>query len=374
MATFHALGLSILREHPDAAGLGPDFAVADDAQRAAARAIAGADDGRVSSRLLRERNLVDLDELVDPAGRAAARRPRAGRGLPARAGRGCSWTSTRTSTPTSTSCCGCWCPTGRQRLRDRRPGPGDLLVPRRRRRLLPAVPGGLHRRPGGPADPQLPLGGADHRGRGRRPSRRPRWCAAAGWSRPGSSRTRRRSGCTRRPPSRPRRSGSPPPSTSWSAASRTARSTRRVDSRAGRRRVLSFADIAVLYRTDAQAAPIVEALTAANIPVQKRSHDRLRRPAGGGRDRPRAALRRRRRRADRWPTGSARSAGCSPPAGRHCSKWTVPRRPCSPRPRCTPRSSCCCRWPPGAATTWRRSCRRWRWGPRSTRSTRGPRR
>ncbi len=39
---------------------------------------------------------------------------------------------------------------------------------------------------------------------------------------------------------------------------------------------LSFADVAVLYRTDAQAAAIVEALSRASIPVQKRSHDRLR--------------------------------------------------------------------------------------------------
>jgi superfamily I DNA/RNA helicase len=39
---------------------------------------------------------------------------------------------------------------------------------------------------------------------------------------------------------------------------------------------MSFADIAVLYRTDAQAAPIVDALSRAGVPVQKRSHDRLR--------------------------------------------------------------------------------------------------
>jgi len=38
---------------------------------------------------------------------------------------------------------------------------------------------------------------------------------------------------------------------------------------------LSFSDIAVLYRTDAQAAPLVEALSRAGVPVQKRSHDRL---------------------------------------------------------------------------------------------------
>jgi uncharacterized protein (TIGR00375 family) len=39
---------------------------------------------------------------------------------------------------------------------------------------------------------------------------------------------------------------------------------------------MSFADIAVLYRTDAQAAAIVDALSRAGVPVQKRSHDRLR--------------------------------------------------------------------------------------------------
>jgi DNA helicase-2/ATP-dependent DNA helicase PcrA len=38
---------------------------------------------------------------------------------------------------------------------------------------------------------------------------------------------------------------------------------------------LSFADVAVLYRTDAQAAPVAEALARAGMPFQKRSHDRL---------------------------------------------------------------------------------------------------
>ncbi|MFB9181422.1 UvrD-helicase domain-containing protein [Dactylosporangium sucinum] len=48
----------------------------------------------------------------------------------------------------------------------------------------------------------------------------------------------------------------------------------RVDSRATVG-AMSFADIAVLYRTDSQAGPIVDALSRAGIPVQKRSHDRL---------------------------------------------------------------------------------------------------
>jgi uncharacterized protein (TIGR00375 family) len=38
---------------------------------------------------------------------------------------------------------------------------------------------------------------------------------------------------------------------------------------------LSFADIAVLYRADTQSQPIMEALTSAGVPFQKRSHDRL---------------------------------------------------------------------------------------------------
>jgi DNA helicase II / ATP-dependent DNA helicase PcrA len=42
---------------------------------------------------------------------------------------------------------------------------------------------------------------------------------------------------------------------------------------------IGLADIAVLYRTDAQAGPLAQALTRAGLPHQKRSHDRLvRRP------------------------------------------------------------------------------------------------
>jgi superfamily I DNA/RNA helicase len=49
-----------------------------------------------------------------------------------------------------------------------------------------------------------------------------------------------------------------------------------VDGRAVTSGAVSFSDIAVLYRTDAQAAAIVDALSRAGVPVQKRSHDRLR--------------------------------------------------------------------------------------------------
>src|SRR5215472_6741047 len=42
---------------------------------------------------------------------------------------------------------------------------------------------------------------------------------------------------------------------------------------------LGLADIAVLYRTDAQAGPLGQALTRAGLPYQKRSHDLLQRRA-----------------------------------------------------------------------------------------------
>jgi DNA helicase II / ATP-dependent DNA helicase PcrA len=43
---------------------------------------------------------------------------------------------------------------------------------------------------------------------------------------------------------------------------------------------LGLSDIAVLYRTDAQAGPLVQALTRAGLPFQKRSHDLLARRPG----------------------------------------------------------------------------------------------
>ncbi|HET8640569.1 MAG TPA: UvrD-helicase domain-containing protein, partial [Pseudonocardiaceae bacterium] len=61
VATFHSLGLSILREHPEAAGLPRDFRVADEPERAAARDEAGDDEQRYL-KLLRAQDLVDLDE------------------------------------------------------------------------------------------------------------------------------------------------------------------------------------------------------------------------------------------------------------------------------------------------------------------------
>jgi uncharacterized protein (TIGR00375 family) len=63
VATFHALGLSILRENAKAAGLTAKFRIADEAEREAAQAEAGEDE-QAYAKLLRTADLVDLDELV----------------------------------------------------------------------------------------------------------------------------------------------------------------------------------------------------------------------------------------------------------------------------------------------------------------------
>ncbi len=53
----------------------------------------------------------------------------------------------------------------------------------------------------------------------------------------------------------------------------------RVDARQ-RHAALALSDVAVLYRTDAQAGQLVQALSRAGLPFQKRSHDRLSRRPG----------------------------------------------------------------------------------------------
>ncbi|GAA5189219.1 UvrD-helicase domain-containing protein [Rugosimonospora acidiphila] len=80
VATFHSLGLAILREHAEQAGLSPTFRIAEEAERIAALVVAGAADETAARRMLREGvdeelreryvkglregDLVDLDDLV----------------------------------------------------------------------------------------------------------------------------------------------------------------------------------------------------------------------------------------------------------------------------------------------------------------------
>lgn len=63
VGTFHSVGLTILKENARAAGLGAHWRIADEAERAEAREQAG-DDDHAYAKLLRQQDLVDLDELI----------------------------------------------------------------------------------------------------------------------------------------------------------------------------------------------------------------------------------------------------------------------------------------------------------------------
>ena len=310
-------GLPILRENAAAAGLPAGFRVADEHERAAAR-------GR--GRRRRRRRYAQAAARAGPgrprrAGHAAGERCCASDpDLVDRYRRRWPWIFVdeyQDVDATQYELLRLLVPAGRQPVRDRRPGPGHLLVPRRGRGVFLRFARGLHRRPGGPADPQLPLRRADPRRRGAGHRAVHHWCADGGWTRPGSTRTPRWSGCTRRRPRPTRRTSWSGPSTSWSAGCRTGRSTPAGSTRARGRGSVSFSDIAVLYRTDAQAG----ADHGRPDPGRRPGAEALARPAAGPargrRDRPRAALRRRARRpASRagsgWPPGARRPARRAP--------------------------------------------------------------
>ena len=293
---------------PKAAGLPADFRIADDAERrrpgrrpATTTAVRGAAAPAGPGRPGRADH---------PAGGAAARRPDAGRALPGPLARGSSSTSTRTSTTVQY-----------ELLRLLSPADGNLCAIGDPDQAIYSFRGAdvgyFLRFSEDFTDARLVRLTRNYR------SSAPILAAAVqaiapsslvrgrGSTRPGSTRRRR-----------------------WSAATRRRRvadeadfvvrtvdelvgglSHRSLDSgrASGRPRhgTLSFSDIAVLYRTDAQAAPIVDALARAGVPVQKRSHNRLAGPARCAGDRPGAAARRRPDRCAAAP-GSGSPARCSP--------------------------------------------------------------
>jgi DNA helicase-2/ATP-dependent DNA helicase PcrA len=271
VATFHSLGLAILRENAKAAGLPAGFRIADDTERTEIRAEAGADE-LAYAKLLRARDLVDLDELVT---------------LPVRVLRDD--------------------PALVERYRDRWPWvfvdeyqdvdatQYELL------RLLSPADGNLCAI-GDPDQAIYSFRGADvtyflrfsqdfvdarlvRLTRNYRSSA-PILAAAVQAIAPSSLVRGRRLDPARLDPEAPLVGHYPAGSVADEAdfVVRTVDdlvgglSHRSMDSgRAdGRSSTVSFSDIAVLYRTDAQAAPIVDALHRAGVPVQKRSHNRLR--------------------------------------------------------------------------------------------------
>ncbi|WBB73741.1 UvrD-helicase domain-containing protein [Micromonospora sp. WMMD1128] len=271
VGTFHSLGLTMLRENAAAAGLPADFRIADDADRAAARAEAGDDDQRYVA-LLRKKDLVDLDELLT---------------LPVALLNG-----------------------DRKLVREYRERWKWIFVDEYQDvdavqyellRLLSPADGNLCAI-GDPDQAIYSFRGADvgyflrfsqdftdarlvRLNRNYRSSA-PILAAAVQAIAPSSLVRGRRLDPARLDPEAPLVGRYAATSVSDEAdfvvrtvdelvggLSHRSLDTGRID---GRTTSLSFSDIAVLYRTDSQAAPLVDALARANIPVQKRSHDRLR--------------------------------------------------------------------------------------------------
>ncbi|MFY1625789.1 UvrD-helicase domain-containing protein [Micromonospora sp. WMMD735] len=271
VGTFHSLGLAILRENAAAAGLPEGFRIADDAERAAARTEAGDDPARYTA-LLRKQDLVDLDELLT---------------LPVALLKG-----------------------DRKLVRDYRERWRWIFVDEYQDvdavqydllRLLSPADGNLCAI-GDPDQAIYSFRGADvgyflrfsedftdarlvRLNRNYRSSA-PILAAAVQAIAPSSLVRGRRLDPARLDPEAPLVGRYPAASVADEAdfvvrtvddlvggLSHRSLDSGRID---GRSTSLSFSDIAVLYRTDAQAAPIVDALARANIPVQKRSHDRLR--------------------------------------------------------------------------------------------------
>ncbi|WP_432901752.1 UvrD-helicase domain-containing protein [Micromonospora matsumotoense] len=271
VGTFHSLGLSILRENAGAAGLPAGFRIADDAERAAARAEAGDDPARYTA-LLRKQDLVDLDELLTLPVALLKGDKKLVRDYRER-----------------------WRWIFVDEYQDVDPVQYDLL------RLLSPADGNLCAI-GDPDQAIYSFRGADvgyflrfsedftdarlvRLNRNYRSSA-PILAAAVQAIAPSSLVRGRRLDPARLDPEAPLVGRYPAASVADEAdfvvrtvddlvggLSHRSLDSGRID---GRATTLSFSDIAVLYRTDAQAAPIVDALSRANIPVQKRSHDRLR--------------------------------------------------------------------------------------------------
>ena len=278
VGTFHSVGLAILRDNARAAGLGAHWRIADEGERAEAREQAG-DDDQAYAKLLRQQDLVDLDELItlpvallsdDPA-------------LVEKYRRRWQWIFV-------------------DEYQDVDDAQYELL------RLLSPADGNLCAI-GDPDQAIYSFRGADVRyflrfnedfeqarlvrlTRNYRSSA-PILAAAVQAIAPSSLVNGRRLDPARLDPEAALVGRYPAASVADEAdfvvrtiddlvggLSHRSLDSGRVDSRSAVAGNLSFSDIAVLYRTDAQAAAVIEALSRAGVPVQKRSHNRLRDRAG----------------------------------------------------------------------------------------------
>lgn len=275
VATFHSLGLTILRENAAAAGLPKDFRIADDTEREAARKEAGEDDATYV-KLLRGQDLVDLDELVTLPLHLLRKDP----DLVDRYQGRWRWIFVDEYQDVDD--------TQYQLLRLLCPADGNLCAIGDPDQAIYSFRGAdvgyFMRFAEDFVDARLVRLTRNYR------SSAPILAAAVQAIAPSSLVRGRRLDPARLDPEAPL-VGRYPATTATDEADFVARtiddlvgglSHRSLDSGriSGNAAGVSFSDVAVLYRTDQQAAPILEALSRAGIPVQKRSHNRLRDRAG----------------------------------------------------------------------------------------------
>ncbi|SCL15671.1 UvrD-helicase domain-containing protein [Micromonospora inyonensis] len=271
VGTFHSLGLTILRENAEAVGLPGDFRIADDADRTAARTEAG-EDAAAYTALLRKQQLVDLDELLT----LPVELLRGDRRLVQRYRDRWQWIFVDEYQDVDA--------VQYELLRLLSPADGNLCAIGDPDQAIYSFRGAdvgyFLRFSQDFTDARLVRLNRNYR------SSAPILAAAVQAITPSSLVRGRRLDPARLDPEAPL-VGRYPAATVADEADFVVRtiddlvgglSHRSLDSGRidGRSSTVSFSDIAVLYRTDAQAAPIVDALARANIPVQKRSHDRLR--------------------------------------------------------------------------------------------------
>ncbi|MFV2017449.1 UvrD-helicase domain-containing protein [Micromonospora sp. LOL_023] len=271
VATFHSLGLTILRENPKAAGLAKGFRIADDTERAQARAEAGEDDAAYA-KLLRAADLVDLDELVTLPLRLLRDDPKLVRRYRDR----WRWIFVDEYQDVDAD--------QYELLRQLSPADGNLCAIGDPDQAIYSFRGAdvgyFLRFSEDFVDARLVRLARNYR------SAAPILAAAVQAIAPSSLVRGRRLEPARLDPQAPL-IGRYPAGTAAEEAAFVVRtvdelvggvSHRSLDSGRidGQSSTVSFSDIAVLYRTDAQSGAIVEALTRAGVPVQKRSHNRLR--------------------------------------------------------------------------------------------------
>ncbi|MEV1147082.1 ATP-dependent helicase, partial [Micromonospora sp. NPDC049799] len=271
VGTFHSLGLAVLRENAAAAGLPADFRIADDADRAAARSEAGDDPARYTA-LLRKQDLVDLDELLT----LPVALLRGDRKLVERYRERWRWIFVDEYQDVDA--------VQYELLRLLSPADGNLCAIGDPDQAIYSFRGAdvgyFLRFSQDFTDARLVRLNRNYR------SSAPILAAAVQAIAPSSLVRGRRLDPARLDPEAPMVGRYSAASVADEAdfvvrtvdelvggLSHRSLDSGRID---GRSTTLSFSDIAVLYRTDSQAAPIVDALSRANIPVQKRSHDRLR--------------------------------------------------------------------------------------------------